>query len=204
MEILNMDQGTPEWFAARCGLVTSSKFDAVLAKGRGNAPSKTRETYMKELACERITGIVQNSFQSEWMERGNLLEGQARSMFELNYNLDVEQVGFIKLNEDVGSSTDGLTEAAVIEIKCPKHTTHLDYLMNSDLLYQTYKNQVQGELWVSGKQAAFLMSFHPDFPDGKDLIVLEIQRDEAYINEISEAVSAFVQELKTMVKEVNA
>lgn len=201
MEILMMEQGSPEWFEARCGVVSSSRFKDVIAKGRGSAPSKTRESYMKELACERLTGVVQGGFQSEWMERGNELESQARAMLELDKGFDVQQVGFIKMNDDIGSSTDGLIqEKSVLEIKCPKHTTHLDYLLDNDKLYTTYKAQVQGELWVAQRETAILVSFHPDFPDGKDLLVLEIERDDKFIALLEEQCLEFVYELKKIVE----
>ena len=155
-----------------------------------------------ELACERITGKVQESYSNAWMQRGNELEPQARAMLELEKGFDVVQVGFIKLNDDVGSSTDGLIgDDAVLEIKCPKHTTHLDYLLNNDLLYSNYKTQVQGELWVTGRKKAYLCSFHPDF-NGNDLIVLEIERDEDFIKTLETEVNLFVEELKALVEKV--
>lgn len=203
MEIFNCEQGTDEWFAARCGVITSSKFKDVLTKGRGNAPSATRLTYMKELACEVLTGVVQQSFSNEWMQRGNELEGQARAMLELERGFDVEQVGFIKTDNNIGTSTDGLIDTdTVLEIKCPKHTTHLDYLLDSEKLYKTYKAQVQGELLVTERQKALLVSFHPDFPSGKDLIVLEIERDEDFINEMYAELMAFNHELNAIVNKL--
>ena len=199
MEILTMEQGSPEWFAARCGLATSSKFSDVLAKGKG----ETRLTYIKKLACERITGRGQDSYKSAWMQRGTELEPQARAMLELDKGFDVVQVGFIKLNDDVGCSTDGLIgDDAVLEIKCPKHTTHLDYLIDNNMLYADYKEQVQGELFVTGRKKVYLCSFHPDFPAGKDLIVLEIERDDVFIKKLETEIFTFVHELKKLVKQI--
>lgn len=200
MEIFDCEQGTDEWFSARCGVITSSKFKDVMTKGRGNTPSATRLTYMKELACELITGVVQQSFSNEWMARGNELEGQARAMLELERGFDVAQVGFIKTKDNIGTSTDGLIEQhSVLEIKCPKHTTHLDYLLDSEKLYKTYQAQVQGELLVTEREKALLVSFHPDFPVGKDLIIMEIERDEEYINAMYAELMTFKHELDTMV-----
>lgn len=203
MIILDMPQGSPEWFDARCGVITSSRFKDVMAKGKGSAPSATRQSYLKELACERITGVVQNSFQSEWMQRGSELESQARAMLELEKGFVVDCVGFVKMNDDVGSSTDGLIgEHAVLELKCPKHTTHLDYLLNNDALYTAYKAQVQGELWVTGRELAYLVSFHPDFPNGKDLLVMEIGRDEEYIKALEVEVLTFLFDLQKLVSQI--
>lgn len=202
VEILTMEQGTPEWFAARRGVVSSSKFKDVMTKGRGNAPSKTRETYMKELACERVTGIVQEGFTNEHMERGNLLEPRARAMFQLDRGLKVEEVGFIRtVCGNLGTSTDGLIgENAVLEIKCPKNTTHFSYWLDPDSLYRAYKAQVQGEMYITGRDICYLMSFHPEFNDGKDLLVLEVERDAGYQDELANELELFVDQLEDMVK----
>ena len=50
IEIINCDQGTPEWFAARVGIPTASRFSDILAKGEG----KTRGRYLRDLAAEII------------------------------------------------------------------------------------------------------------------------------------------------------
>ena len=202
MKILEMEQGTPEWFEARRGVVTSSKFKDVMTKGRGDAPSKTRLTYMKELACEQITGVVQDSFSSEWMERGNELEPRARANFALERGVEVTEVGFILMDDGlVGSSTDGLVDAnGVLEIKCPKHTTHFDYLGDNSLLVKAYNTQLQGELWVTEREVGYLVAYHPDFPEGQDIIIVEVARDEAFIDEMSTQIEIFLEDLGEMIK----
>ena len=195
-----VEQGTPEWFALRCGNVTSSKFKDVMSSGRGTAPSQTRLTYMMELAAQRCAGkVFEGGYSNEWMERGTMLEAQARAMIEFERSVEVEQVGYISLGDEIGSSTDGLIgEDTVLEIKCPKHTTHYSYLLNPELLYKAYKHQTQGELWVSGRDKLILCSFHPEFNNGDDLITLEVDRDVEFIAEMEEAVDLFVKELNEL------
>ena len=204
MEIIrDIDQGTDEWFNLRLGMVTSSCFEKVMSKGRGNAPSKTRESYMFDLAFERVTGKkAPDSFKSEWMERGNEIEAQARAMYELDTGVEVEEIAFIKLDDNIGASTDGLIndDKGVLEIKCPKHTTHMKYLMNPDELYKTYKKQVQGELLVSGREYCHLISFHPDFDDSLKMVSCFIERDEDFITEMKAALILFLDDLDDMVE----
>jgi hypothetical protein len=47
-----MEQGTPEWFAARLGKVTASRVCDVVARTK-TGYSKDRDGYMAELICER-------------------------------------------------------------------------------------------------------------------------------------------------------
>lgn len=204
MRIVDCEQGTPEWHEARCGKVTSSCFDKVLAKGRGSAESKTRKSYMMEVACERISGKVQDNFKSQWMERGNEIEDQARAQFTLETGKKVKQIGFCLMDGDeIGSSTDGLIgDDELLEIKCPKHTTHLEYLLDSSKLEKTYKAQVQGELFVTERKKAYLVSYHPDFPEGKDCVILEVERDEEFIENLQVELDKFLAELNDIIEKV--
>jgi hypothetical protein len=42
LQIIECEQGAPEWFAARAGIPTASRFATVMASGRGGAESQTR------------------------------------------------------------------------------------------------------------------------------------------------------------------
>ena len=52
LEIFNCEQNSPEWIAARLGVVTASEFKAVMAKGDG----KTRRKYLLTVVGELIGG----------------------------------------------------------------------------------------------------------------------------------------------------
>ena len=51
-----MEQKSPEWFAARCGKVTASRVADIIAKTK-SGPSASRENYLAQLVCERMTGM---------------------------------------------------------------------------------------------------------------------------------------------------
>lgn len=63
VEIINVEQGTSDWFAARAGIPTASEFHSILAKGKGGQPSATRRKYMIKLATEVLTGKPSKSFR---------------------------------------------------------------------------------------------------------------------------------------------
>jgi len=91
IEIFDIPQGIPEWFACRLGIPTASKFKDLLAGGQG----KTRRTYMLTLIGERLTGEVQESYTNVHMERGHVMEEEARNLYEFNNDVEVVQTGFV-------------------------------------------------------------------------------------------------------------
>ena len=50
-----MEQGSNEWFTARLGKVTASRVADVIAKTK-TGYSASRDNYMAQLICERLTG----------------------------------------------------------------------------------------------------------------------------------------------------
>ena len=193
MQVHNCDQGTEEWFDLRLGKVTASHFKDVLNKKSG------RETYMLRLATERAFGVREETYQNRFMEEGTEKEPDAREFYALTNWVDVEQVGFVEKTEDVGCSPDGLVgDDGLIEIKCPKLTTHYKYIKKG-VLPAEYKPQVQGQMWVCETQWCDFISYHPDAVtvDGEDqrLFIVRVERDEVYLATLSAAVATFVEEL---------
>ena len=80
LEVHDMQQGSPEWFAVRRGLPTASMFGTIMAKGRSGGDSKTRQTYLYKLAGERLTGEPMDNFSNHHMERGHAMEPEARQL----------------------------------------------------------------------------------------------------------------------------
>ena len=190
IEIFDLPQGTPEWFACRRGIVTASRLKDVLAGGRG----KTRRTYMLTLIGERLTGEVQEGYTNAHMERGHVMEEEARVLYEFQQDVEVEQTGFVR-NEfagvPVGCSPDGLIgDVGLIEIKSKLPHLQLDVLLRGEMPSE-HKAQVQGQLWICERDWCDFASFWPRLP----LFVKRIYRDEKYIKELQEAVDKFWNEL---------
>ncbi len=194
-------QHSDEWFAERLGVPSTSKFKDMMTNGRGSdSMGATAHTYAKELAIERVTGKVTERYVSADMERGTELEPVALAWYEESTLTPIRLIGGIS-NHGCFSSTDGLTESGVIEIKCPKHTTHFDYILDPDSLRKTYHAQVQGELWISERAEAILISYHPDFDDAQ--VVLRVERDEKYIKELQIRAAAFEETIRMYVDRFN-
>lgn len=192
MKIITASQGTPEWFAARLGLATGSKFSDVLAGGKG----LTRKAYAVQLALEIVTGKQAETFTNQAMLDGTEREPIARALYEAHTGNFVDEVGFCRHDSiECGISPDGLIdEDGGIEIKCPKASTHAGYLA-IPAEPSTYTAQIQGCMWVTGRSWWDFVSYHPDFPENAQLIVRRVKRDSDYIVKLEQAVKAFRNEV---------
>lgn len=197
MQIINCEQGTEEWFRARAGMPTASEFATVMASGRGGGDSKTRRTYMLKLAGEILTGEPSESYSNAHMERGKIMEEEARRWYAFSRDVEPERVGFI-VNGPKGCSPDSLLgPAGMLEIK-----TAVPYILIEKLLKGEFspehKAQCQGALWVAEREWIDLVTYWPRLPP----LVVRAQRDEVYIAGLARAVDQFNEELAEMVAEV--
>lgn len=196
MKIIACDQRSPAWHAARLGRLTGSRVGeafATIKKGE----SAGRRNLRMQLVLERLTGQSQeNGFCSEDMRRGIELEDEARRAYEARTGILLEQVGFIAHDTLMaGCSPDGLTDDGIIDLKCPKAATHLDYLR--DGLPREYYLQLVHGLWLTGRAWAEFISYHPSFPDPLRLKVTRIAATAVDLKAHEDAVKAFLAEVDT-------
>ena len=192
MRILQAEQRTPEWFAARLGKATASNFGNVLAA----KTTAAYRNYRVKLALERLTGRQEDVFQNDAMKQGTEREPLARIAYEaLTGNL-VEEVGFCLHDTlDCGASPDGLIDAVRgLEIKCPTPGKHCEYLW-AKAEPPEYTAQIQGCMWITERTEWDFVSFCPEFPENAQLIVRTIKRDDTYIKKLAAAVESFMAEV---------
>lgn len=190
LEIFDCEQGTPEWFAARLGIPTASCFGQILAKGEG----KTRRAYLLKLAGESITGELADSFGNAHTERGHAMEPDARNLYAFDHDVEPQLVGFMRRGR-VGASPDSLIgDDGLLEIKTKLPHLQLDVL-DKGKLPSEHVAQVQGQLWVSGRAYCDFVSYWPRLP----LFCVRVERDEKYIETLSQAVADFLGELDTYI-----
>lgn len=190
-------QQSEEWYKIRLGKVTASKFKDVMAKGEG----KTRKKYMRQLVAEILTGCQQVSYRDKNMEQGTEFEPLARAHYEAVMGVEVQQVGFISRNDDIGISPDGLIgDEGMIEIKCPLTTTLIDYII-ADVFPTPYKWQVQGQLWVAERKWSDFVAFDPRMRANK-MFRVRVYRDEEVIKKLETETALFITELKALVNTI--
>ena len=192
---LDCAQGSEEWLSARLGIPTATGFENIVTATGKKSASYIK--YMAELIEESILGGG-DTFKSGFMERGNQLEPQARAAYEFLTGNDVIQVGGVYLNEnrDVMVSPDGLIPSLKkgLEIKCPKMSTHIRYLLEGGVPAE-YVIQVQANLWVTGYETWDFVSYCPEYQK-QTLYLFTAARDKKLMKAFDEHIQQFVKTLK--------
>jgi predicted phage-related endonuclease len=174
-------QGTPEWLAARAGYITGSRAEDIVARRKDGQPTAAYHDYLIQLVAERLTGQPQETgIVTPWMTRGTELEPAARAALEQALDEPIFECGFITRADDplrVGCSIDGYIGSTdyIVELKCPKPTTHLRYAKD-DELPDAHFAQVLHNMWVTGASRAVFASYCPQMPLGLQLIVRHVPR----------------------------
>lgn len=210
IRIIDCEQGTPEWLAARAGIPTASMFGVITKRIKSGAYSDTRRTYMLQLAGERLTGEIAESYDGGPLARGKAMEDEARKLYEFyNDGVELQRVGFV-VNDvwRAGASPDSLIGIdGGLEIKTKKAALHIDVLLaaeeasragNHNYLPEDHMAQVQGGMGVTGR---LWWDFQSYWPKMKPYIV-RIQRDEAAIAKLKVEVDAFNRELDALVEKL--
>ncbi len=189
------DQGTQEWLIERAGKVTASRFKDVLAKIK-TGEAATRRNYRMQIVTERLTGLPTESFQNGAMQWGKDQEATARLAYEKKSGALVIEHGFLThLTIDAGCSPDGLIgDDGGIEIKCPFNSMiHVETVLGG--MPSEHMPQVQGAMWITGRQWCDFVSFDPRLPENLRLYVQRIPRDEVFISNLESEVVKFLAEV---------
>lgn len=197
MQIIECEQGSPEWHQARLGLPTASEFKTIIGIKKDAREKVTRRTYLLKLAGEIIIGEPAENYSNGHMERGKIMEDEARDMYAFMTDADPKRVGFIR-NGHKGCSPDSLLNAnGVLEIKTKLPHLAIECLLKDEFPAE-HKAQCQGALWVTEREWIDIAVYWPKLP----LFTKRAHRDESYIRDIAQAVADFNDELAEMVEKV--
>lgn len=198
-----MEQRSNEWFQARLGKATASRFNDLMATGRAGQKLAGYKNYKAELVAERLTGQKYDSFQSKEMMWGTENEPLARLRYSMAARVLAEECGFYTHDKlAAGASPDGLVGPdGLVEIKCPNTATHIDTL-HAGAIPRQYMAQVQGQMWITGRKWVDFVSFDPRLPDNANFIIVRVPRDDLYIKELEAATTAFLADVDAEVEYV--
>jgi len=191
-----MEQGTEEWKLARLGKVTASRVSAARAK-KGTA---TRADYIADIITERLTGSPIESYTNAYMEWGTANEPLARAAYEIKTGIWVEQVAIVNhpTIPNFAASPDGLVWTdGLLEIKCPKTSTHLNWMMKGEPP-SDHKHQMLAQLACTGREWVDFVSFDPRLPEHLQLFVVRFQPERKDIEDLEKDVMTFLEEVDTM------
>lgn len=198
--VVDCEQGTPEWLAARAGVVTASVFDVVMMKGRGGGPSETRNKLLYQLAAETITGQPCPQWGGNaHTERGHAMESQVRALYEAESEAEVRRVGFVRWGRFGASPDSQVGDDGLLEIK-----TKLPHLqvaaVLAGVLPPEHVAQVQGQLLVTGASWCDFRSYWPGLPQ----LAIRVYPDLAYQSQLLAALRQFIAELDSLVARLRA
>lgn len=197
MRIIDCEQGTPEWHAARCGRVTGSRIADIVRQTK-SGPSKMRATYLGEIVAERLAGVQSSDgYVSASMQHGKDNEDAARETYAFVHGIDVVRVGFVlhPTIDGAGVSPDSLAgESGLLEIKCPNTITHIQTLRGAPI-DPDYAKQIQWGLACTGREWADFISYDPRLPADLAMKVIRVARDAEMIDFLENAVREFLADV---------
>ena len=199
-----MEQRTEEWFAARCGKVTASRVADIIAKTK-TGYSTSRDNYLAQLVCERMTGKPAESYSNAAMQWGTDTEPFARAAYEARMDLLVTEVGFIDHPWITmsGASPDGLANEGMVEIKCPNTATHIDTLL-SQTVPAKYITQMMWQMACADRPWCDFVSFDPSLPERHQLFIKRINYDPEMVNMLENSVIQFLGDVDLKIQQLES
>jgi len=199
----SLEQGSPEWLAARCGLVTASVVGKLITPKLQVAANDTSRGVTLTLAAERITGDVEYVHPSFDMQRGNEEEPIARAVYAEHF-APVDEIGFMTREFNgftLGYSPDGMIhDDGLIEIKSRKPAVHLKTILSgkppAENLAQLYTGLlVSGRAWIDYCSFSAGLPFWVTrvYPD-PDWFAAIIAAAEAFETNVAEAIADYTHE----------
>jgi len=144
---------------------------------------------------EEKLGLRTEAEMTEWMQRGKDLETKALTLFEETTGLVMLPQMFIQHPDYqwMVATVDGIdiSHTNIVEIKCPGKQDHSTALCG--MIPSKYIPQLQHQMEVTGVEKAYYFSF-----DGEDGVVLEIDRDDKYIQSMLEKEIQFLECLQKL------
>ncbi len=193
----SFEQRSDEWYEIRKGLVTASQFKRIMS-GRGGDI-----TYMSELISERLTGKPKEPYVNEAILHGIETEEQAIANYELISCTDVKSVSFVKMDDHIGCSPDGMIDKdGLIEVKCPNTPTHIKWMLQGNKIPSDHLTQVLGSLWVTDRKWADFVSFDPRLEYPHNTFIVRATFDE-YKDQIENIKGKVLQFKESLIRELD-
>lgn len=191
-------QGSDEWLAARCGILTASEMRLIMTPTLKPAKNEKSRAHVFELLAQRITGHVEAAYVTEDMLRGQEDEIEARMLYSKQY-APVDEMGFItndKWGFTIGYSPDGMVGGdGLIECKSRRQKFQVQTIIENVAgsgIPDDYVLQVQTGLLVTGRAWCDLISYSGGLP----MATMRAYADPEMQAAILDAATAFEADLQ--------
>ena len=204
MDIQEVQQRTDAWHQLRIGKVTASRVADIIAKTK-TGPSASRENYLAQLVCERLTGQPAESYSNSSMQWGTDTEPFARAAYEGRMDLLVTEVGFVTHPWITmsGASPDGLASEGMVEIKCPNTATHIETLLTKTVPTK-YITQMMWQMACADRPWCDFVSFDPRLPEKHQLFIKRINYDPEMVNMLENSVIQFLGDVDLKIQQLES
>ena len=193
MEIIkNIDQGSDEWAAMRCGSIGGTGINVVASKGKG------RDQLVYKIASEILTGVKVDEFKFRYADRGNQYEQEAIDYYSFKTDTDIERVGMVRIDERRHYSPDGLVDpGGTIEVKVRLPHVFAE-LVDKRYFPTSTRRQIQWGLFVCERQWSDYIQYCPEMAlRGLNPMVVErVVRDDEEIDSLLTAYHEFMDEVE--------
>jgi hypothetical protein len=178
-----------QWLQARMNRFTASVIHKLMGNSRsGGLLSQTATTFVYEKAAEILTGISKPIY-GDALDWGKDHEAEAFQIFNKHFFNEWTYYGgetyvFIPYGDYSGFSPDGLSEDAILEIKCPYNSAiHLKNFTITDAdslksVHPEYFWQMQLGMLATDLPKGYFVSYDPRMPEGKQMHIAEIERHD--------------------------
>lgn len=198
----DLDQGSDEWLAARCGLLTASEMRLIITPTLKIASNDKERAHLYELLAQRVTKYVEPHYISDDMLRGQADEVDARLEYAKHY-APVQDVGFITNDRwgfTIGYSPDGLVgDDGLIECKSRRQKFQVQTIIEGEMP-DDYAIQIQTGLLVSQRKWCDFISYSGGLP----MTTIRVLPDFEVQDAIVAAASAFERRLAEKMSLFNA
>lgn len=170
----DIEQGSPEWLEIRAGKWSASKAAVIM----GGLDTSGLADYIKDLAWERVHGPLAGGYKSVAMDRGHVVEPEARDWYAFEKDVEVTEVGCV-LHATIPNalwSPDGLVgKRGAIEAKCPLNRAYME-VKRTGKVPSEYRWQTKFGMWVGQLEWMDFLAYHPQ--PGGIIIPCEVTAEE--------------------------
>ena len=196
----HLHQGSEEWHAARCGMLTASEMKLVLTPTLKIASNDKERAHLYELLSQRITRYVEPHYIGEDMLRGIEDEVEARATYSKLHGA-VDDGGFVtngKWGFTLGYSPDGLVGAkGLIEAKSRRGKFQVETILSNEVPTEHLLQCQSATLIADDREWLDFISYSGGLP----MVTIRVWPDDAVHNAIVEAAAAFEARLSKRMTE---
>lgn len=202
----DLAQGSDEWLATRCGLLTASEMKLIITPTLKIANNDKERAHLYELLAQRITRHVEPHYVSDDMLRGHEDEVEARILYDRNYGR-VSDMGFVTNDRwgfTLGCSPDGLVgDDGALECKSRRQKYQIQTIVEAvpeDFAPDDYTIQIQTILLVTERQWVDFVSYSGGLP----MATIRVFPDPKVQDAIVEAATQFEARLAIKLEQYRA